>query len=276
MTGYTTREVAEVLGLSPRQVRSYARSGLLEPHRGPRNEYRFTFQDIILLRAARELQEREIPTRRIRGALRSLREQLPEGRPLSAVHISAAGDQVVVRDRHTVWEPATGQTTFDFPVEELATRVQPFAPRAAAERANARSLGADEWYDMGLDLEAVSPPEAIAAYRSALETDPDHAEAHLNLGRLLHEEGRLAEAERHYRRAVDAAPESALAWFNLGVVLEDMARDRRAIELYRRAVELDPHLAAAHFNLARLYERTGQASRAVRHLSAFKRLQEAG
>ncbi|MGD2069923.1 MAG: tetratricopeptide repeat protein [Gemmatimonadota bacterium] len=274
MTGYTTREVAQVLGLAPRQVRSFARSGLLEPRRGPRNEYRFSFPDIILMRAARELREAKVPARRIRAALRSLGEQLPEGRPLSAVRILAEGEHVIVRDRDTLWEPASEQVTLDFSVGELAAKVQPFAPRAAAERAGAGDLEPDEWFDLGLDLEAVSPDEATHAYRRALELDPHHAESHLNLGRLLHEAGHLEDAEAHYREAVAASPGSGLAWFNLGVALEDLGRRQRALEVYGRAVELDPELPAAHFNLARLYEQQGSKSAAVRHLSAYKRLRE--
>lgn len=275
MTGYTTREVSEVLDLPAWKVRALARSGILDPHRGPGNQYRFTFQDIILLRAARGLEEEGVRPRRIRAALSGLREQLPSGRPLSAVVVTAQGDEVVVRDRGTSWEPTTGQVTFDFDVGALAARVEPFAPRAARERADAGEMVADDWYDLGLDLEAVSIDEAATAYREALALDPGHAEAHLNLGRLEHEKGRIEEAERHYRSSVDAAPESGLGWFNLGVALEDLDRAERAKELYRRALDLDPSLAPAHFNLARLHERDGEVSDAVRHLASYRRLRRA-
>ena len=51
MKSYTTRDVAKLLGLSEAQVRSQAR-GYLAPDRGPRNAYRFSFQDLVLLRTA--------------------------------------------------------------------------------------------------------------------------------------------------------------------------------------------------------------------------------
>lgn len=276
MTGYSTREVAEVTGLSPAQVRSFARSGLLSPARGAGNRYLFSFTDVILLRTARELRDQDIPPRRIRRALRRLAEQLPEGRPLSAVRVFAEGDQVVVRDREGVWEPETGQVAFDFTVEELASRVAPFAGRAADERSRAARMSADDWYDLGLDLEAVSVPRACAAYEEALHADPAHVEAHLNLGRLLHEKGRLEEAEERYRRARELDPGSALASYNLGVVLEDRDRLGEAKEAYRAALEADPDFAGAHFNLAGLCERTGDAAGAVRHLAAYRRLDESG
>jgi tetratricopeptide (TPR) repeat protein len=272
MTGYTTREVAEVLGITPVQVRSFARSGVLEPGRGPAGELRFTFQDIVLLRAARELQGQNLSPARIRRALRHLRSQLPEGRPLSAVAITAAGEHVVVRDKGTLWEPETGQVTFDFSVGELASRVEPFAGRMARERADAEELDADAWYDLAWDLEAVSLTEAAQAYRRVLALAPEHLEARVNLGRLLHESGDLAAAEAEYRAALASDPTSALASFNLGVALEDQGRQREAVDAYEHAVQLDAQLPEAHFNLARLREQQGDPRGALRHLSEYRRL----
>src|SRR5260221_1581833 len=97
MKSYTTRDVAKLLGLSEAQVRSHARVGYLAPDRGPRNAYRFSFQDLILLRTAKALSDARIAPRRIRRALRALTRDLPAGRSLSAVRISSEGRRVVVR-----------------------------------------------------------------------------------------------------------------------------------------------------------------------------------
>lgn len=275
MRGYTTREVAEVLGLSASRIRSYARSGLLDPARGPRNEYRFSFQDIIVLRAARELLGAHIHPRKVRRALRRLRSQLPGGRPLTAVHIATVGERVVVRDRDTVWDPESGQVLFDFSVAELASRVAPFARRVVEEQAGL-AADADDWYNVAFDLEAVAPADAKEAYGRAIALEPDHTDAHLNLGRLLHEEGDVVAAEDHYRRALAAQPGHALGWYNLGVALEDRGSAAEATEAYERALRHDPDMAAAHYNLARLHEAAGRTAAAIRHLAAYKRLKESG
>jgi tetratricopeptide (TPR) repeat protein len=276
MTGYTTRQVAEILGLTEERVRSFARAGLLDPGRGPGNSLRFTFQDIVLLRAARELLDQDVPTRRVHAALLSLRAQLPQGRPLSAVRVSALGERVLVRDQDTAWEPETGQVALDFSVAELAVRVEPFAPDVGRADTDDAELSADDWYDVALDLEAVSVEKARGAYRRAIALDPGHAEAHLNLGRLLHEVGDLAGAESHYRQACAARPESALAAFNLGVALEDKGDAREAMAAYRRALKLDGEIAEAHFNLGRLCEAAGDKRGALQHLAQYKRIQERG
>lgn len=276
MKGYTTREVGEVLGLPASRIRSWARSGLLTPQRGPRGEYVFSFQDIVLLRTARELLEKEVPARKVRAALEALRTQLPVGRPLSAVHVSAVGDRILVHDGEAAWDPDSGQLVIDFSVAEIARDAEPVARRAIEERPAEPDRTADEWYDAGLDLEAVAPDEAATAYGRALALDPLHADAHLNLGRLLHEDGRLADAEEHYRAAIHADPESGRARYNLGVVLEDGSRETEALTAYREALELEPELAAAHFNLSRLHEAAGRQAEALSHLSEYKRLIERG
>lgn len=213
---------------------------------------------------------------RIARSLRRLREQLPAGRPLSAVRISARGDEILVQDRDTVWAPETEQVAFDFSVEELASRVEPFAARAAREREAAGDMAADDWYDLGFDLEAVSVDEARRAYRRALGLRGDHPEALVNLGRLSHEEGDLDAAEARYRAATVADPRHALARFNLGVVCEDAGRLDEAVAAYRDALALDPSLAGAHFNLSRLLEGREDLAGALRHLAAYKRLRDEG
>jgi len=276
MQGYTTREVAEVLGLPTSRILAWARRGLISPRKGSSGTYLFSFQDIVLLRTARELLEAKVPSRRVREALEALKEQLPVGRPLSAISISAVGDRVLVQDDDAVWEPDSGQLQLDFDVADVVEAAAPVARRAFAERAPEQSMSADEWFDSALDLEAVTPEEAVLAYERAIELDPSHSDAHLNLGRLLHEAGRVDHAESHYRRAVDADPRSARAIYNLGVALEDQGLPADAIEAYRSALRLNHDLAAAHFNLSRLFESAGERAEALSHLAEYKRLIERG
>jgi tetratricopeptide (TPR) repeat protein len=130
---------------------------------------------------------------------------------------------------------------------------------------------AADWFELGYDLEATSLEQAREAYQRAVAADDGHADAHLNLGRLLHEAGDLAGAERHYRRALEAAPEDATAAFNLGVALEDLHRELQAITAYERATSADPDFADAYHNLVRLFEKRGDKAAALRVL---KRLRE--
>src|SRR2546422_9912489 len=97
MTGYTTEEVARLLGLSPAQIRSYTRAGFLSPARGGRGNLRFTFQDLVLLKAAKGLLAARIPAAKIPGSLRRLKQQLPPRRARSLPRITAAADSDCAR-----------------------------------------------------------------------------------------------------------------------------------------------------------------------------------
>lgn len=142
-----------------------------------------------------------------------------------------------------------------------------------------RAKTPEAWYERGLALEDHAPEQAIAAYRRALIGRADLADAHCNLGRLLHDRGELGLAESHYRLALTCDSGVALYWFNLGVVVEDCGRADQAIEAYQQALLIDPALVDAHFNLARLYEQIGRRAqdelmlrRAIRHLTDYRRL----
>src|SRR5262249_25516642 len=143
---------------------------------------------------------------------------------------------------------------------------------SAAEQAESEASGAEQSFRLGCDLEPVDLERALDAYRQAVALAPDHADAHLNLGRLLHESGRVSEAEARYRRALEARPDDATAAFNLGVALEDLRRPHVAAAAYERALASDPACADAHFNLARLWERLGQPHKALRHLQVYRQI----
>jgi tetratricopeptide (TPR) repeat protein len=267
---YTVREVAAMLGLKPAQIRAYATEGFLKPERGVRGELRFGFHDLVILRTAGELSSAHIPRRKVRRALQRLRDQLPDGASLTGVRIAADGDHVVVRDGEAIWIPESGQALFDFAVAELMEKATPFGRRP--NLADART--ADDWYEIACDAEGTSTEDAQRAYERALELDDEHADAHVNLGRLLHEEGAPADAEEHYRRAIEIDPDHETAAFNLGVALEDLGRMAGAIDSYKRAILIDPANADAHYNLAGIYERRGDKASALRYLKTYAKLKK--
>ena len=275
MESFSTRDVARLLGLSETQVRSQARAGFLTPERGPRNGYRFSFQDLVLLRTARELAHARIPLRRIRTALCGLARDLPSGRSLSEVRIVADGDSVLVHEGGTAWNPESGQLHIDF------AGSAPKVPAARAAKSPAphprpRHQDRDAWelFDLALALELSDPAAAFRTYTQALTQDPHLSDAHVNLGRLLQLAGRTHDAIEHYLSAIRAGSTDPTAPFNLGTALEELGRWRDALAAYQRAIETDASFADAHFNLARLYDQLGHRAEVIRHLRAYKRLVE--
>jgi tetratricopeptide (TPR) repeat protein len=270
--GYTVREAARLLDVPPGRVYEYVRADFLSPRRGPRGEYRFTFQDLVLLRTAKELTQRLSP-RRVKRALANLKQQLPTGSELTRLRITSDGESVVARDGTTAWIPESGQTLLDFEVAELAAAVAPSVRPTAQVRCGAGSqMAAEDWYEMGCELEECDTEQATDAYRRAVELDPSHVDAHVNVGRLLHEAGDRSAAESHYRAALELEPADATAAYNLGVLLEDLGRRAEAVGAYVQAIEADSEYADAHYNLAHLYEELGRKQSAVKHLQIYRRL----
>jgi hypothetical protein len=111
---YTIRAIQEMLGLSRGVITGLIASGFVAPSRGPRNEYRFTFREVVLLRTAVELQAARIPPRKILASLRKLKATLPAELPLTGLRITAVGNDVTVRDGRSQWHADTGQLVMDF------------------------------------------------------------------------------------------------------------------------------------------------------------------
>jgi DNA-binding transcriptional MerR regulator len=303
MPGYSAQEVAAMLGLPPARLRAYVRSGLLSEEQGEHGRRRFSFQDLLLLRTAEGLVAERIPPRRVVQALKKLREHLDRERggrvdldaddagaapirPLTGVPLSTDGDRIVAHEGSARWQPESGQVLLTFPDARpadgdghgdadadgpipLSTRRGQASAGATAE---AGEVSADDLYRIAGTLEETDPVHAVHTYRQALALDPGHADAHVNLGRLLHEAGELAEAERHYRATLGLRPDDATAAFNLAVAIEDQGRDDEALEQYERAITIDGRNADAHYNAARLYEKIGKYTAAIRHLRAYREL----
>jgi DNA-binding transcriptional MerR regulator len=100
---YSTREVADIAGLPVPQIRRWARAGLVAPTKDAQGRWRYSFQDLALLRTASKLLAGKLTPHRVTRALRLIREQQPPGRPLSAVRIVVDGRRVLVKDRLASW-----------------------------------------------------------------------------------------------------------------------------------------------------------------------------
>jgi len=269
---YTTRQVAELLGISPARVRTLAQREFLTPSRNQQGQLRFSFQDLVLLRTASGLLEAGVQPRRVWRALRAVRERLPAGQPLSSVRVLADGQRVLIRERDTAWEPESGQTILAFAVDDLAAKVAPLVMEAATQ-ARARANTSDEWFELALEFDHVGAREdATAAYREAIALDGTHVNARINLGRLLHNVRAYREAEELYRDALRIDPGNAIAAFNLGVALEDQGALQEAMDTYRHALSVDPALPDVHYNLARLYEQQDDRQAALHHFACFRDL----
>ena len=266
---YTLRSIEEMLGLGRSAVMSLVDAGFVQPMRGRRNEYRFSFQDVVLLRTAYQLRQARISPRKMLRSLRQLRARLPHDLPLSGLRIRAVGNDVAVRDGDAQWEAQSGQLLLDLEVTAAAGGAVAFLQHAAQPQ----PATAAECYHRALSLEDSDSAGAEAAYRQALQLAPQFADAYVNLGALLCEHQRCAEAVALYDLGLQHVPGVALVHFNRGIALEDLGQRDAALASYLRCLALDAAFGDAHYNAARLLEIKGEPQSALRHYSAYRRIQ---
>ena len=108
---YRSSEVAQILGISRRQLQYWARTDLVRPSTRTRGgHHRYSFRDLVALKAAKRLLEAGVSVQRIRRSIGALRRMLPQVRhPLAELVLVATGDVVLVLHEGSAFEAVSGQ-----------------------------------------------------------------------------------------------------------------------------------------------------------------------
>lgn len=96
--------------------------------------------------------------------------------------------------------------------------------------------------------------EAIEAYKGAIASNPDLAQAHSNLGLIYNQQHNYAGALTEFRKALAINPKDAITYNGIGAALRAERDLMGAVKNWQTAVSLDPSLATAHYNLGTAYE----------------------
>jgi tetratricopeptide (TPR) repeat protein len=117
---------------------------------------------------------------------------------------------------------------------------------------------------------------AERALQESIKTDPTHAEAYLNLGKLYRKENKLVDAEKAFRGAIENMGEKPRGdyWFELGSVQVTQSNEpgtsraeqetmwREAIKSFSEAIGIDPNLYKAHYHVGVLHEKLDEPEQA--------------
>jgi tetratricopeptide (TPR) repeat protein len=285
-TTYTFAAAAKILGLPETRLRYWAQIGFVGPSARRAGKPVYSFQDLVSVKAAKELTDRGFKPAEIRKAIDGVRASLPHvDRPLERMRVAFDGAKLVVVDEGNAFE-ATGQKLFDFGLQELARpgapKPAPGAPVATLEvhadlAAAPAGRSAYEWFVEGTRAEMHGGPEGEAkaerCYQEALSLDPGLAAARTNLGSLAYRRGDVAAAREAYETALSLDPDQPEARFNLAnLVLENGDLELAVAEL-RRVLQAAPEFADAHYNLAVALERLGGRAAARVHLEQYLSLE---
>lgn len=105
--------------------------------------------------------------------------------------------------------------------------------------------------------------KAIEPLIFALDLDPTHMQAHVDLGDCYLKRGDTGEALAEYHRALEIQQGFAPAWDGLGRAAEAAGDDETAIAHFKKAIEVNPGFPGAPLNLGDLYLRAGKLREAV-------------
>ena len=150
-------------------------------------------------------------------------------------------------------------------------------PTAPVSLGGAGSAAAGRHVQRGVVLQASGRiDEAEAAYRAALDLDPDHVAALDNMGTLLQRRLHFAEAVRYHEAALALDLERATTSYNLACALRALGQPLAAVDHYLRTVALDPRNHQAHISLGVLLIELGKPQEARSHLQRTVDLGRAG
>jgi tetratricopeptide (TPR) repeat protein len=293
---YSYGGAAKILDIAESKLRYWAQVGFVGPSGRRAGKPVYSFQDLVSVKAAKELVDRGFKAAEIRKAIEGVRSALPHlDRPLDRMRVAFDGTRLVVVDEESAFEP-TGQKVFDFGLAELAGKLGytppqtvgetrpavplPEAPKPEKATAKAAFTSARSAYDCfveGTRAEASGGDDGDAraeqCYREALALDPGLAAARTNLGSLAYRAGDTAAARDAFEAALALDPDQPEARFNLAnLVLEDGDLELAVAE-FRRVLQADPEFADAHFNLAIALERLGGRAQARAHLEHYLALE---
>jgi tetratricopeptide (TPR) repeat protein len=227
MQVFRAKDVERVLGIRRSALRMLVHGGLVAPARGPGQQFRFSFQDLVRLRAAQALLRAQVPPRRV-------------------------AEIIPLRDEHGRWRTPAGQYLLDLDFTPRQTRDAlddetvlhilegESAPSPAedysVEEHEPDDIARLDWARQLREEGLVEAAEAI--YRGGLRDGNGPPELLLGLGELLERTGRELEAIDCYKRVVTEMPDDPDVHFNLARVYQQLGMSRAAIRHRNRFREL--------------------------------------
>ncbi len=296
---YSVRETAKIFGMSEARLRYWMQTGIIAASVRQGGRFYYTFRDMVVLKAARDLMAAEVPGDAVRKHLLTLAKILRDhGTSGEHMRICCDGEVLVAVHDDRPFESLSGKITLAFSLaslrehiaETLRDRAAPDLDEAgglatAGDREAVPSVYDDRPTDMmsvgsaytaftdGLAAEATGDLAlAEHKYQHALAMQPTFTAAMTNLGNIRYAQGDLAAARKLYQQVLALEPEHPEARFNLATVLEDAGELEHALSELRRVVVTSPNFADAHYNLGLLLSKLGSKRQATRCFERYLEL----
>ncbi len=105
--------------------------------------------------------------------------------------------------------------------------------------------------------------EAKILYEKVIEIDPNHADAHNNLGIIFSILGDLEKAKNCYEETLKINPKNFNAYNNIGNIFKEFGDIKSAIYNYEKAIALNPQHLNAYNNLGLIFYDLGEYIKSI-------------
>jgi len=101
-------------------------------------------------------------------------------------------------------------------------------------------------------------------YKETLKINPNHVDAHNNLGIVYKELGEFQKAVDCHQKAIQIQPEDAYAHYNLGLVFKELGELQKAVDCYQKVIQIQPdRVEDAHISLGLVFKELGELQKAI-------------
>ena len=281
---YSIRDVSRILAVQESRLRYWMQTGFVGPTVRKGGRFYYTFNDLIAVKAAKDLLATGMPLQRVRKNVEALKQALPgDTHPTTKLRVCCDGETIVALADDIACQPIGGQVVMAFNVPSFGEHVmQTLAmPRVEAVPAPVDDSpteahgGTTAYRNFVEACAAEDRGESDVAehlFRQALDLEPNMAAALTNLGNLVYRQGELHEARSLYERALEHDPAQPEARYNLANLLEDLGETELAISELRRVCAAAPEFADAHYNLGIMLAQVGGTTQARQCLERYLEL----
>ena len=138
---FTPKEVVKIIGISYRQIQYWDKTNFIRPSYRSHGKYRqYTFSDLVQMRVAKMLRDRDVSIQRLRKIIKGLRDLLPRiNFPLSECSLLIESEKILVFHGDVLMDTVTGQTYVRFDARTLREQINELYSDEDVEAGSERS-----------------------------------------------------------------------------------------------------------------------------------------
>ena len=122
---FTPKEVVKIIGISYRQIQYWDKTNFIRPSYRSHGKYRqYTFSDLVQMKVAKLLRDRDVSIQRLRKIIKGLRDLLPRiNFPLSECSLLIEGEKILVFHGDVLMDVPTSQNYVRFDARTLREQI---------------------------------------------------------------------------------------------------------------------------------------------------------